>query len=274
MVDEKYWGRSATGKRPLADVEVNRLIVERRGRRDDFRERLEALSTDLDPLPPAQRRYGHLYVMVEPESAWLGPPLSDVIADKLPMQVVLDSLSFNAQLSPSFSSLRYPVPHPDGVALAALSHDQMTEEYLLHLLLTDSGSIQLASGQDTRRYRDEIGISVNYIMEIVHQMLRLAAHLGSTYLHYGGTWKVGVHVQGLKGLFPSQALTESGALSMRRFSPFQAASYTRTDTATTTELAERTPTVVENLLRDLARGVGLQGYFFPYTNPSEIFQKA
>jgi len=27
-------------------------------------------------------------------------------------------------------------------------------------------------------------------------------------------------------------------------------------------------------VRDLARGVGLQGYFFPYTDPSEIFQKA
>jgi len=97
MVDEKYWGWSATGRRPLADVEVNRLIVERRGRRDDFRDRLEGLSTDLDPPPPAQRRFGHLHVIVEPESAWLGPPLSDVLADKLPMQGVLDSLSFHAQ---------------------------------------------------------------------------------------------------------------------------------------------------------------------------------
>jgi len=82
-----------------------------------------------------------------------------------------------------------------------------------------------------------------------------------------------VHVQGLEGCLPSQALTESGMASMRRFLPFQAARYTRTATATTTELAERTPAVVENLLRDLARGVGLQDYFFPYTNPSKISQK-
>lgn len=274
MVDEKYWGRGATGKRPLADVEVSRLFADRRGRRDDFRDRLEGLSTDLDPLPPAPRRYAHLYVMAEPDAAPMGPPLTGALRNN-PLQTVLDSVSFNPTWSPSLQSLTYRVGHPDGVALASVAHDRVIEEerYLLYLLITDNGSVQLASGQGTRPYGDKIGISVNYIMEIVHQMLQLAAHLGATYLHYGGTWSVGVHVHGLEGRFPSQALTESGVASMRRFSPFQAARYTRTATATTTELADGTPAVVENLLRDLARGVGLQDYFFPYTDPSKISQK-
>ena len=274
MVDEKYWGRGATGKRPLADVEVSRLFAERRGRRDDFRDRLEGLSTGLDPLHPAPRRYAHLYVMAEPDSAPMRPPLTGALGSN-PLQTVLDSVSFNPTWPPSLTSLRYWVGHPDGVALASVAHERVMEDerYLLYLLVTDGGSVQLVSGQGTRPYGDKIGISVNYIMEIVHQMLQLVAHLGSAYLQYGGTWSVGVHVQGLEGCLPSQALTESGMASMRRFLPFQAARYTRTATATTTELAERTPAVVENLLRDLARGVGLQDYFFPYTNPSKISQK-
>jgi hypothetical protein len=274
MVDEKYWGRGATGKRPLADVQVSRLFVERRGRRDDFRDRLEGLSTNLDPLPPAPRRYAHLYVMAEPDAAQMGPPLTGALGNNS-LQAALDSVSFNPAWPPSLQSLRYRVGHPDGVALASIDHDRVMEDekYLLYLLITDCGSLQLVSGQGTRPYRDKIGISVNYIMEIVHQMLQLAGHLGSTYLRYGGTWSVGVHVQGLKGHYPSQALTESGVARMHRFSPFQAACYTRTATATTTELAERTPAVVEHLLCDLARGIGLQDYFFPYSDPSELSQK-
>jgi schlafen family protein len=274
MVDEKYWGRGGTGKRPLVDVEISRLFAERRGRRDNFRDRLERLSTDLDPLPLAQRRYGHLYVMAAPEAVLMGPPLADALRNN-PLQAVLNSVSFQPTWSPALTSLRPQMGHPDGVAFASVPYDRVMEEerYLLYLLLADCGSVQLASGQGTRPYRDKIGISVNYIMEIAHQTLQLAAHLGSTYLHYGGTWSVGVHIQDLQGRLPSQALTESDMAIMHRFSPFQAVSYTRTATATTTELAEQTPSAVENLLRDLARGVGLQDYFFPYTDPSEISRK-
>lgn len=274
MVDEKYWGRGATGKRPLPDVQVSRLFVERRGRRDDFRDRLEGMSTNLDPLPPEPRRYAHVYVMAKPDAAPMGPPLTGALGNNA-LQAVLDSVSFNPAWSPSLQSLRYRLGHPDGVAFASIDHDQVMEDEknLLYLLVTDCGSVQLVSGQGTRPYRDKIGISVNSIIEIVHQMLQVAGHLGSTYLHYGGTWSIGVHVRGLKGHCPSQALTESGVASMRRFSPFQAACYTRMATATTTELADRTPTIVEYLLRDLARGVGLQDYFFPYSDPTEIRQK-
>ena len=84
MVDEKYWGRGATGKRPLADVEVSRLFAQRRGHRDDFRERLLGLSTGLDPLQSELRQHGHLYVMAEPTAAWVGPPLAEALeADTL-----------------------------------------------------------------------------------------------------------------------------------------------------------------------------------------------
>lgn len=276
MVDEKYWGRGATGKRPLLDVEVSRLFAERRGRRDDFKARLEGLSKTVDPLPPTLRNFGHLYLLVEPEAAVVGPPLSDVVAGQLPLQVVLNSLSFNPQWSPSFESLRYPIGHPDGLALSSVApgNERDQEAYLMYLLLNDGGSVQLASGQATRAYRDKMGIPVNQLMEIIHQALQLAAHLGSSYLHYAGMWRLGVHAQGLKGHLPGQALTESGIASFVRFTPFQSEEYTRLATATAEELADQTSVVVERLLRDLARGVGLQDRLFPYSRPADLIQRA
>lgn len=98
MVGEKYWGRGATGKRHLADVEVSRLFVERRRRGDDFRDRMEGLSTNLDPLPPEPRRHAHVYVMAEPD-ARMGP-LTGALGHNA-LQVVFDSRVFQPPWSPA-----------------------------------------------------------------------------------------------------------------------------------------------------------------------------
>ncbi|MDQ3223056.1 MAG: ATP-binding protein [Gemmatimonadota bacterium] len=272
MVDEKYWGRGATGKRPLADVEVSRLFAQRRGRRDDLRERLLGLSTGLDPLQSELRQHGHLYVMAEPTAAWVGPPLAETLGSKHPLQMVGEALSFRPQSSPRFESLTFPVPHPDGLALASVdlgSTIAEVENSLLYLLVTDSGSVQLVSGHGTRTYGDQTGINSCHIMEIVHQAIELTTYLGMHYLNHSGTWNIGVHVEGLEGLLPSQALVERTKYDFGRFTPFQTNEYTRIITATT-KLAENTPGVVEKLLRDLARGLGLANYLFPYSTPAEI----
>jgi hypothetical protein len=66
MVDERYWGRSATGKRPLTDVEASRLWGQRRGARDDFEQRLRALPDDVQQLWPQPRQLGLAHLLVEP----------------------------------------------------------------------------------------------------------------------------------------------------------------------------------------------------------------
>jgi len=45
-------------------------------------------------------------------------------------------------------------------------------------------------------------------------------------------------------------------------------------TATATDLADRSSTVVEALLRDLFRGLSLDGRLFPHKDPREIFQRS
>lgn len=275
MVDGKYWGRSATGKRHLLDVEVSRLMMERRGRRDNFVEKLRSL--EFSPLPgPAERQYGHLRIMAEPAVSLARPPLTDVATSQHLRQLVTGSLSFRPQWGPSLESLMHKVDHPDGLTLTSwpLSADPPPERAMLYLLLTDGGSVQVASGQGTRPYGrdgDRIGIPSNFIMEIVHQTLALAAHLGKSYLSYSGLWNVGVYLSGIAGQLPLHAFHEDHWDFQP--SPFQSAEYSRTSTASTEDLADRTNEIVETLLGDLARGMGLRSYLFPYTNPAEIQEK-
>jgi hypothetical protein len=270
MVDEKYWGRGATGKRPLSDVEIDRLMTERRRRRDDFVEKLRSLPE------PSARQNGHRSVMAEPAVGLAGPSVTEVATGQHPRQLVTDALSFSPQWRPSFESLRYVVDHPDGLALASWEFVAETpdEKDILYLLVTDGGAVRVASGRGTCPYGrdgDQIGIASNHIIEIVHQTLALAAHVGKSYLRYSGIWNVGVHLNGIAGRLPLQAFYQ-GHWDFRP-SPFQTPEYTRTSSASTEDLADRTSSIVEVLLADLARGLGLRNYLFPYTNPAEIGTK-
>lgn len=74
----------------------------------------------------------------------------------------------------------------------------------------------------------------------------------------------------LKGLLSSHAMREHGRTPR---APFQTDTYTRTSTASTDDLITRTPSVVENLLGNLARGLGLRDYLFPYDDPKQIAQR-
>ena len=213
--------------------------------------------------------------MAEPAVALAGPSLVEAVAGQHPRQLVTKALSFSPQWRPSFESLVYPVNHPDGLALASwlLSTEILDEKDMLYLLLTDGGSVQVVSGQGTRPYgrdADRIGIASNHIVEIVHQTLVLAAHVGSS-LRYPGIWNVGAHLSGLAGRPPLHAFYE-GHWDFRP-SPFQTPEYTRTSSASTEDLAERASSIVEVLLGDLARSLGLRNYLFPYSDPAEIGAK-
>ncbi len=277
MVDGKYWGRGATGKRPLTDAEASRLWAERRGARDDFEQRLRIPPPELTYSWVQPRRMGWLQVLVEPTARNLTGPLNAAIPQGLhPLQLVTSALTFRPQWSPSLLSLRYPRPHPDGVAAASYDQPATDEEaHLLHLLIADDGRLRALtpalSGYGHDRLR--MCISVNHLMELVHQLLQLATQLGSTYLAYGGPWRAGIYLEGLAGHVSAQSLSD-GFADSRGAAAFQADTYLRTTTATASDLADRTSTVVQALLRDLARGLSVDGYLFPYEDPQEIVQRS
>lgn len=274
MVDDRYWGRSANGKRPLGNVETSRLWSARRGARQDFEQRVRSRPEELDRLWPAVRQLGWAHVLVEPSVAPMTRRLDENPA--LPLQMGLGSASFPSQWSPGLESLRHVLSHPDGSAWTSFNRESDTAEFIdqygLYLLITDSGTVRLI-GPSTRFYgldRRLRCISANYLMELVHQGLELAARLGTDHLAYAGAWKVGVHLEGLAGHLSARALGDNSGF---RATPFPTDSYTRTTTVQGNDLTSGTAAIVEAVLGDLARGLGLQAYLFPYNHPSEIGQK-
>ncbi len=274
MVDNHYWGRSANGKRPLGNAETSRLWSVRRGARQDFEQRVRSRPEELDRLWPAVRQLGWAHVLVEPSAA---PTTRRLDEDPvLPLQMVLGSASFRSQWSPGLDSLRYGLSHPDGSAWTSFNLESDTAEFIdqhgLYLLITDSGTVRLIA-PSTRFYgsdRQRRCISANYLMELMHQALELAARLGTDYLAYAGAWKVGIHLEGLAGHLPAQAFGNNFGFGA---TPFPIDRYTRTTTVRGDDLTGGTAAIVEAVLKDLARGLGLQAYLFPYNHPSEIRQK-
>jgi len=191
MVDGTYWGRSATGKQPLGDHDVTRLIREREGRGDRFVAELAAMANDVDPLGPDRRARGRLYLMAQPVAA-MSVRLGAATAAKRMLELVVDALPDQSQHHwVSLYELRYDIPHASGRAAASDEQsewDLSREESLIYALLRDDGAVKYVSGATVRLYDDEPCISLAGVCETVRQVAQLAAHLSTEYLAYSGPW--------------------------------------------------------------------------------------
>lgn len=274
MVDERYWGRSATGKRPLADGDVTRLIAERRGRTDQFKQELLGLG-HIDPVPTGQGTPGRLYVMTQPAvqpSVRLRTALGKTSVAELLVRALIEPPAgwINIQ------ELRYKIHHPDGLAAASEEPQQWTDpsrqDSLMYLLIGDDAKIQFVSGGAVATVDGTLAISLLGVCEAVQQLSQLAAHLSDEYLHYAGPWQLGVHLTGLKGLLPAQAYYPGGNAAYYK-TPFQTENYTRTATVSTEQLADPSSTVVETVLKELESGLGLMGRAFPYASLAAMSKK-
>lgn len=272
MVDGKYWGRDAQGKRALSDVEVDRLFHTRRMRQDDFAARLRRLAEDLDPYREDTQRLAHLYVLARPD---LPPPVAFI-------RELEDSFKFNQEVhkavgnlpislgSPSFFDLSDVQPHAEGIArdnrlnpLVAqpTTYDRMGRELShMRLFVGNDGSVAVASGRGSYPIGEgslASAVDLDYAVEILHQVIMLARHLGSTSMQYGGTWTIGVHINNLAGKHgrPRGAFggrIETGSL-------YATSEYTRIHSTSTAAMIDDPVTIVDELLHDHARGAGFVG---------------
>lgn len=272
MVDGNYWGRGATGKRPLTDAEASRLWAERRGAHDSFEQRLRTPPAELTHLWASPRRLGWGQLLLEPLLGRLGPRLTEAVpAGIQPLQLVVEAGTFRATWSPNLHSLNHALSHPDGLAAASfIDPADLDERYLLHLLLRDDGQVRVLAPTLTPGSADgaTLCISVNHLMELTHQALQLAAHVGEAYLGYTGGWKAGFYLEGLVGQVSAQSL--GNHYGGWRPTPFQTDTYVRSATVSSADLLDHQPDVVAALLGDLARGLDLQTLLFPYDDPRQI----
>ncbi|GAB3365943.1 AlbA family DNA-binding domain-containing protein [Modestobacter lapidis] len=267
MVDGQYWGRGAQRKRVLSDDEVRRLLADRQARSAGFAERLR----DAPVLDPSGLdELGRLYLRIEPAAA-ASEPVSDLLAGKHVLEVVTAAVQFRTQWSPSFGSLTYNVPHPDGLAAASLIASETGEvgDAYLFLLLGDDGTVQLSSPAVQRYGRAAdapLAVTPGLVLEMLHGGLEIAGHV-ATQTGYQGAWRVGLFVTKLRGVRASQAYYET---SFQRFLPYPSDEYVAEIQTTTRELAEETPAAVERLAKGLLRGLGVDRRFLPYEEPGEF----
>jgi hypothetical protein len=212
--------------------------------------------------------------MLEPPAGSV-PDRRDSTAD---VTTVVNAASFQPAWAPGLQTLTRTLPHPDGQAFASFEPgEDLPEEWRLHLLILDSGALRLLApatrpfGRVSPDGPRSLCISVNFLMELTNQALELAAKIGRERFGPTGTWTLGLHLDGLAGVHSAQALSENFYAFRGR--PYPRVGYTRTTTATSQQLQEQPAGVVEALLGDLARGLGLRRLLFPYDTPQEIQQR-
>lgn len=276
MVDEKYWGRSATGKRVLSDHEVRRLFAERNLRAQDFKHQLLTLPNTFDPIREDTRNFGHIYLYARP----VMPPATQVpkiLASQHPENWIQEFLPGKPQFWPGFTALSYGVPHADGLMVSSLPGSRpayQDESNLLQLLLDDSGGIRVTSGNGTRHWSgggSSQCISPNYHLELAHQLVSVSAGILSTHAAYNGNWDIGVHATKLQGLKSTFAMSERNYRYSE--SPFQTEDYTSTISADTNEMLTTPQAVVERLYSRFTRGMGLDTVLFPYDTFATIYER-
>lgn len=265
MVDSRYWGRSPDGKRPLNDPEVRRLLEARAAREQDFERELTGLADTFDQIPDEHRKAGHVFLLARPLQAPAALP--DEVAAAWP-QIVTTATTVKYAQWHGLAGVANRLPHPDGpAATSALTNvGAQTEEYVHAALIRDHGhvgEIRAFSGAGTfPTPGGPPAVSTMVMVQLVHQMLMLAEHVGRSELRTESSWRVGLHVTGLKNARPTPRATTAPSYPRETF--------TNSVTATAADLADRSTALTKLLVAPLLRGLGTDWALRQYSGPDDI----
>jgi hypothetical protein len=276
MVAERYWGRSAVGKRPLSDVEVAALFTQRRLAIDTFEVDLRGISVHLDPIAAAERHLIHFSVLVRPEIPASGEFIGQIEAGSRLQNIIGEALR-GVRYTPSYPSIieltrRYA--HPDGPAWEGTINPPADSESRydvafaevqhMRLLVSADGAINVAAARGSTPLTGghNTQIDLDFIVLTLYEVMSLAGALGQGAMSYPGMWRVGVHVNNMEGHlgYPPNRRGGEGQ-------PLASAEYIRVASASTAELADRPVPIIDKILRGLARASGLRDDLAKYMDP-------
>lgn len=266
MVDQRYWGRSPDGKRPLNDPEVRRLLEARTGRTQAFDRDLIALVDSFDQIPPDARRAGHVFLLARPIIPGTALP-TEPTADW--PQTISHVTRMRYASFDGLSSVHNRLPHPDGpAAISARPHvDAPIEEFVHAVLVKDGGhigEIHAFSGAGTFIHPENPpAVSPMVMVQLAHQMLMLADHVGRAQLGSDTGWQIGLHITGLLGA----TATTTATAGAHRY-PHEA--YSKSLTASAAEIADESTVLAKQLIAPLLRGLGASWVLDQYTGPDSI----
>lgn len=276
MVAERYWGRSAVGKRPLSDIEVATLFTQRRLAIDTFEGDLRGISTHLDPVAAAERHLIHFSVLARPEIPASEEFVGQIDAGNRLRDVIGEALR-GVRYTPKYPSiieLTSQYAHPDGPAWEGTANPPtdpesrfdvaFNEGQYMRMLVTSDGAICIAAarGSNPLTGGHNTQIDLDFIVLTLYEVMSLAGALGRGAMAYHGMWRVGVHVNNMQGHLGYPRSQRGG-----EGQPLASAEYLRVTSASTAELADQPVPTVDKLLRGLARASGLQGDLTKYMDP-------
>lgn len=204
MVDERYFGRSADGKRVLSDPEIRSLILTRDQRTLGFVQRLEALAQN-DPIDllveDAPTGHGHAFYLAEPASPFPTDPI-----DRHDLQNLLINLKNGRRGGASLlRDCTYSGNDPDGVSLRT-GHDKVQRQYEhreAQISVHDDYRITAVSGGATRMIDNHPGgprlvALVGTMAQFAAQFLEMVRDISLTQ-GFQGQWQIGMHATNLRG---------------------------------------------------------------------------
>lgn len=204
MVDERYYGRSADGKRVLSDPEVRTLMFARDQRTHGFIERLQGLVQN-DPIDQmiegAPTGHGHAFFLAEPCSSVPSEPISQ---EEL-TSILMNLDNGRRHWSTLLRGCIHTANDPDGLSLRT-GYDRVRPEYEhreAQVSLHDDLTISAVSGGATRMIEREPGnvqhVASSGTMVLFGAQFLEALRKISLAQGYQGQWRVGVHLNQLRG---------------------------------------------------------------------------
>lgn len=274
MVGGIYYGRGDRTRTRLSDAEVTRYHSARESQ-EQIAERLldEEVRRDPQPHPPS-RQCGRLYAVAQPLTAPRRAAAA-LIADQAALRQIVDSterhipnevraepapsrLSHHSRRAQGVAFSEYVVTGPGRTLLPRKEGGTPDEEYMLDLEFREDGGLRLLAGRLTALWRGGHNveqpfvildaIAVGYALRLVRWSVAVAERSG-----YRGSWVLGVHGSGMRGLRSNVHHD-----SFRGFTghPFDAEDYREATTATLQEMTDRPEAVAERLVGRLTRALG------------------
>ena len=268
--DDRYWGRSAEGKRVLSDAEVAMLFHSRRQRLDGFLEHLEGLRRTLDPKP--ETLTSHIYFSAQPAQPTMAndPPWRGQHILHLLNSAGLPNAGWGGA---DLTSATHSRSHPYGVlGESHAATDTVDADRALRVLVRDSGAIDFVATFGSRDLEIEHGtihafqLSVTIIL--IDQCVRLTGHVARQ-LGSAGSWRLGARATDLRGLASVAAYS---GMSISRAAHYPEEEFRQVIEVHASRLQSTPEAVVAELLAPLVRGFGVAAAF-PYSHPQEMFRR-
>lgn len=285
MVGGVYYGRSETGKVPLPDDEVERLILLRGQVEGQLRAEMVVTRESADPMAQWRDRVSHLYLTALPTQPWpeMFLPLTQNRAAQMSFHTLTTTV-FNV-----ISAADVPVrPQDTDNALAGLMDNERGQRIRgawfynwsrgggtfpgteRAIGVGDDGAIRyidmnvgsVANGlsrnmQEAANRGHPVAIwpgrpLVYDVIAWWHTLdvLRLIARLAAE-ANYQGSWLIGIELDRLRGRFSSRIAFGSA-------SAYDDEGYSNHIRVATTDLAQRPKAVTNRLLRPLFRDLGVE----------------